>query len=58
MRQPYFDVHFAAGWRWKLIAANGEPVAVSEPYSSEDAAIRGAQAVQRIASMATIHRSR
>lgn len=49
-----FRVYNKAGWRWLLIADNGEPVAQSEPYSSKDAAIAGAYAVKRIAPSATV----
>ena len=37
----------AAGWRWKLKAANGEVVATGEPYSSKAAAINAKDAVER-----------
>ncbi len=50
----YFHVYFKTGWRWMLIAANNEPVAISEPYSSKEAAERGAAAVKRIAPGAPI----
>lgn len=31
-----------AEWYWRLVGANGEPMAVSEGYPSEDGAKRGA----------------
>lgn len=52
----HFTVYFKTGWRWMLVANNNETIATSEPYSSEDAAIRGAQTVQRLAPGAPIRR--
>jgi uncharacterized protein YegP (UPF0339 family) len=37
--------HGKDGWRWHLVAANGEILATSEAYSSKDAANRTAQLV-------------
>lgn len=42
------------GWLFKLVAANGETVATSEPYSSKDAAMRGCDAVKRAADDAEV----
>ncbi len=44
----------ANGWYFRLVAANGETVATSEPYSSKDAAMRGTEAVQRAADGAEV----
>jgi uncharacterized protein YegP (UPF0339 family) len=41
-------------WYWALVAANGETVAASETYNSEEAALRGIVAVKREAADATI----
>lgn len=49
-----FIVYFKTGWRFQLVAANGENIAISEPYSSKEAAIRGANAVKRNAPDANI----
>lgn len=50
----YFHIYFKTGWRWKLVANNNEPVAISEPYTTEAAAKRGAETVKRLAPSATI----
>jgi len=50
----YFHVYYKTGWRWMLVANNNEPVAISEPYSSEAAAKRGAETVKSLAPVATI----
>lgn len=42
-----FTVYFKTGWRFQLVANNGENIAISEPYSSKQAAISGAQAIKR-----------
>lgn len=49
-----FIIYFKNGWRFLLVARNGENIAISEPYSSKGAAIRGANAVIRNAMGASI----
>lgn len=39
---------------FSLVAANGEPVASSQMYSSKSGAVKGAEACQRAAAAATI----
>ena len=34
--------HGQRGWTWRAVAANGEPIATSEPYVSKSSAVRGA----------------
>jgi len=51
---PKFVVYFRSGWRFVLVAANGENIAISEPYSSKQAATVGAEAVKRNAPNASI----
>ena len=42
-------------WRWRLVAANGEPLAASEAYGSERDAWRGVgDAVEAVASAAPV----
>ena len=54
-RSPKFVVYEKKnGWYFQLIAANGEPVATSEVYSSKDSAKRGCEAVRRAAADAEI----
>jgi uncharacterized protein YegP (UPF0339 family) len=51
-----FDIKAAADatFYFVLVAANGEPVAVSETYKTRAGAIRGAQAVKRAAMEAVV----
>ena len=49
-----FIVYFKSGWRFQLVAGNGENIAISEPYSSKQAAQAGAEAVKRNAPDASI----
>jgi len=49
-----FEIYEKSGWRWKLIAANGEPIATSEPYASQGNAQRGAETVKTVAPSAPI----
>jgi len=49
-----FVVYYKSGWRFQLVASNGENIAISEPYSSKQAAINGAHAVKNNAPDATI----
>ena len=49
-----FTVYYKTGWRFQLVAGNGENIAISEPYSSKQAAVEGAQAVKRNAPDADI----
>ncbi len=54
-REPYFKVYEKNGkFYFQLIAANGEPLASSEPYSSRQAAHNGCDAVKRAASDADV----
>ena len=48
----YRDV--AGGYRWRLVAGNGEKVAASESYTTKYAATISAKSVQRWASLARI----
>jgi uncharacterized protein YegP (UPF0339 family) len=41
-------------WFWALVAANGETIAASETYTSEEGALRGIVAVKREAADAAI----
>ena len=49
-----FEVYEADGSRWQLIDGNNEPIANSEPYSSESAARAGAENVRETAPVAAI----
>ena len=49
-----FVVYFKSGWRFVLVADNGENIAISEPYSSKEAATVGAGSVKRNAPNASI----
>lgn len=57
MRNPYFKIFQdrAGGWRWTLIAGNGEPVATSEGYTTKYSAERSAARVKEIAAIAVIY---
>lgn len=48
---PYFGVYRdAAGeYRWRLVAANGEPIAASEGYTSKQSAIHSAARAREVA---------
>ena len=55
MAKPKFKVYKTlTGWRFQLVAGNGEPVATSETYSSKEAAKGGCEAVQRAAADAEV----
>lgn len=41
-------------WRWRLVAANGEELANSQPYSSKQAAMDGTEALKRAANDAEL----
>ncbi|RLE59796.1 MAG: DUF1508 domain-containing protein [Thermoprotei archaeon] len=41
-------------WRFRLVAPNNETIAVSEGYSSKQAAIKGIEAVKKYAATAEI----
>ncbi|PIP30739.1 DUF1508 domain-containing protein [bacterium (Candidatus Howlettbacteria) CG_4_10_14_3_um_filter_37_10] len=56
MGRERFEIYNKSGWRWMLIDGNNEPIATGEPYSSEAAAIRGAENVQKTAPKARIAR--
>lgn len=38
------------GWRWRLVAGNGEPIAAGEAYSSKRAVLDGIDRVIRYSS--------
>ena len=38
------------GWRWRLVAGNGEPIAAGEAYSSKQAVLDGIDRVIRYSS--------
>ncbi len=44
----------AGGYRWRLIAANGEIVAVSESYTTLYSAQRSANKVKQLATVALV----
>lgn len=44
-------------WYVRIKAANGETLAISETYTREDDADRGARAIRRAVLMASIHRA-
>lgn len=44
----------ASKFRWRLKAGNSEVVASSEAYESKQAAIKGTEAVQRVATGAAL----
>ncbi len=48
----YRDV--AGQYRWRLVAGNGEKVAVSEAYTTKSDAIRSAERVKALAMLAEI----
>lgn len=56
MPQPQFEIFKDATgkFRWRLRAANGEPIAASEAYSSKDACQKGIAAVREAAPKAVI----
>jgi uncharacterized protein YegP (UPF0339 family) len=54
MARAKFEVYEKSGWRWKLIDTNGEPIAISEPYSSKAKAKEGAENVKATAPGAEI----
>jgi uncharacterized protein YegP (UPF0339 family) len=51
-----FEVYEDKGgaFRWRLIAANGEPVASSQGYASKSGAKAGAEAAKRAAAAADV----
>lgn len=53
---PRFEIYQdrASQWRWRLIAGNGEIVAVSEAYVDRYGAERSARRVKEISSIAMI----
>lgn len=55
MARPKFQVFPADdGWRWRLLASNGEIVAVSEGYTRKADAERGAKDCRAAARVARI----
>ncbi|MBW3569061.1 DUF1508 domain-containing protein [Candidatus Parcubacteria bacterium] len=56
MRTPKFQIYQdrALQWRWRLVAGNGEIVAVGESYPLRPQAVRSAQRVKEIAALAVI----
>lgn len=51
-----FEIYYsqANDYRWRLKAANGEIVAMSEGYTTKQSAIHSAQRVQTLAPSATV----
>ena len=51
-----FEIYYsqANDYRWRLKAANGEIVAVSQGYSEKSSAIRSANSIKQLAPIATI----
>lgn len=49
-----FVIYEKSGWRWRLVAGNGETVATSEPYASSSKARQGAENVKNVAATAGI----
>ncbi len=50
-----FEVYEAPdGWRWRLIASNGEKVASGEGYKTRNGAIRGTESMRRNATQARL----
>ena len=43
-------------WYWTLVAKNGEPIASSEGYTSEDAARKGIRSVRLCAPIAKVRK--
>lgn len=41
-------------WHWRLVAANGEELALSEAYHSKDAAVKGTESLKRAAAEAEV----
>ncbi len=57
MREPRFSVYsdVSGQYRWRLIAGNGEIVAVSEAYASKQGAIDGAFLVKKLAQIDKVY---
>jgi uncharacterized protein YegP (UPF0339 family) len=54
-RPPQFAIYRAAdGWRWRLVAANGEIVAVGEAYRTRAGCRRAVATVRRLAAAASV----
>ena len=53
---PKFELYTdkAGKFRFRLVAANGETIAVSEGYSSKDACVNGIESVKKNAPIAKI----
>ncbi len=50
-----FEVYEAPdGWRWRLVASNGEKVASGEGYKTRNGAIRGTESMRRAAAQAKL----
>jgi len=51
-----FEIYLSKGndYRWRLVAANNEIVAVSEGYETKQGAITSARRVQQLAQLAQI----
>ena len=41
-------------WYWKLVARNGETIAVSEPYNSKQSALNGISSIRKNALFAKV----
>ncbi len=56
-RNPKFQVYQNKSnefWHWRLVAANGEELALSEPYRSKDGALKGTESLKRAANDADV----
>lgn len=54
-RAPKFKVYKSGkGYRWRLVTANGEPIAMGEEYATKAGAVKGTEAVKRAAADAEV----
>lgn len=54
---PKFQVYknkSDSDYHWRLVAANGEELALSEPYKTKDGALKGVESLRRNASEADV----
>jgi uncharacterized protein YegP (UPF0339 family) len=55
MSEPHFTVYEAAdGFRWRLVAANGEKVASGEAYTRREDAERAVETIRELAATAEL----
>lgn len=55
MNRPKFETWKSRdGWRWRLIAGNGQIVAIGEAHTRERDALRAIKTVRKLASAADI----